>query len=499
MGAFQAIDELIATARIPLPGPGRRRRLRQQLHLDADQVAQACDVDTSTLEAWESGQEPAGAHRARYTHFLTGAETRLRLMGDEPEPAFTQTVLPLPMAAGDPHLQAAADGTLHSAQPCVLCGHPAHQQVAGFPQHLTPEECREAPAAPAARIPSPRNSTPSPAHPPVPAAPSPPAALRPVRPVSAPRHLDPNEFITAAVEEARAGHPDDPAAALETLKRRAIPDAMRLLELSRRNGRYDIVHHPSLPDILRRPSAGAPDQIWEARPHWRRPHLPPGEHQVTALDVNGAYLSALQTHLPLGRLEHSTGDSHDSKRAGVHLITPPSWSHDDVLPNPLGPRDEPGPLWVTEPTLRLLLRLSTRHGLCEPPRIHESYTSGCTEHLLVKFRNLLRDARQQALEAGDDLTREYVKAMYAKLVSTLGESNANRDLCRPDWMHLIRSQSFANLWMKAHKAHQAGLGVVQVSGTDELHVTGDWRAVFTAGHGLSELKAKETYTVHGNA
>ena len=135
MDAFQAIDELIATARIPLPAPGQRRRLRQQLHLDADQVAQACDVDTSTLEAWEAGQEPAAAHRVRYAHFLTGAAARLRLLSDDPEPAHTQTVLPLPMAAGDPHLQAAADGTLHTAQPCVLCGHPAHQQVAGFP-HL---------------------------------------------------------------------------------------------------------------------------------------------------------------------------------------------------------------------------------------------------------------------------------------------------------------------------------------------------------------------------
>ncbi|MDC2960432.1 transcriptional regulator [Streptomyces gilvifuscus] len=493
MGAFQAIDELIATARTPLPAPGERRRLRQQLHLDAGRVAQVCDVDISTLEAWEAGQEPAGAHRARYTHFLTGAAARLRLLDHETEPAYTQTVLPLPT---DPHLQAAADEDLYTPQPCVLCGHPARQQVAGFPQHLTPEDCQ---AAPADGIPSPHSATPSPAHPPLSAAPPPPAAPSPVRAVSAPRHLDPQEYITAAVDEARTCHRDDPAAAWEALKRRAIPDAMRLLELSRKNGRYDIVYYPSLPDILRRPSADEPDQIWEARPHWRRPHLPLGEHQVTALDVNGAYLSALQTHLPLGRLEHSTGDRHDSKRAGVHLITPPDWPHDDVLPNPLGSRDEPGPLWVTEPTLRLLLRLSTRHGLCERPRIHESYTSGCTEHLLVKFRNLLRDARQQALEAGDDLTREYVKAMYAKLVSTMGESNANRDLCRPDWMHLIRSQSFANLWMKAHKAHQAGLGVVRVSGTDELHVTGDWCTVFTAGHGLSELKAKETYTVHGNA
>ena len=74
-----------------------------------------------------------------------------------------------------------------------------------------------------------------------------------------------------------------------------------------------------------------------------------------------------------------------------------------MLPNPIGQRDEPGPLWVTEPTLRLLLRLSgPKHGLCEPPEIHESYTSGATENLLEKFRIALKDARDTAIAEGDD-------------------------------------------------------------------------------------------------
>ncbi|MFE7075253.1 hypothetical protein ACFU96_34685 [Streptomyces sp. NPDC057620] len=32
-------------------------------------------------------------------------------------------------------------------------------------------------------------------------------------------------------------------------------------------------------------------------------------------------------------------------------------------------------------------------------------------------------------------------------------------------------------------------------GTDELHVTGDWRAVFPEGRGVAEVKVKDTYTV----
>ncbi len=93
------------------------------------------------------------------------------------------------------------------------------------------------------------------------------------------------------------------------------------------------------------------------------------------------------------------------------------------------------------------------------------------------------------------MTLEYVKAMYSKFVSTMGESNYNRDLYRPDWMHLIRSQAFANLWMKAYKSHTEGLLVVRAMGTDELHVTGDWRRVFAEGRGVAEVKVKDTYTI----
>ncbi|MGW6997394.1 acyltransferase [Streptomyces virginiae] len=95
------------------------------------------------------------------------------------------------------------------------------------------------------------------------------------------------------------------------------------------------------------------------------------------------------------------------------------------------------------------------------------------------------------------MTVAYVKAMYSKLVSTVGESTANRELRRPDWMHIIRAKAFANLWMKANKAHKAGLQVVEISGTDELHVVGDWRSVFAEGRDLNQVKEKLTYLLGG--
>jgi transcriptional regulator with XRE-family HTH domain len=499
MNDFQAIDALLASAssdQVPLPPAEERRRLREGLNLSRAQVAQALGVGASTVGGWESGREPSGEVREKYAYFLEGARTKLDASaaaevsagapgpGDD-GPAEADEAVATDDAGGD---------VLPALEPCVLCGQPARHQVEGFPQHLDPAECGTAGNA-QPHEPAPRKESLQPA----PAARQSRAASG-VKVVPVGRRVqaasDTPDLIGSAVAAALDEHAGDVEAATAALVKRAIPDAMALLDHTRKGGRYDVVAHPWLPDILRKQTARGADQIWEARPKWTRPQLPAGVHEVTALDINGAYLSALKTHLPLGQLEHSTGDHHDRRRAGVHLITPPVWEHDAVLPNPLGNRDEPGPLWVTEPTLRLLLRLSgPKYGLCEPPEIHESWTSGATESLLEKLRIALKDARDRAITEDDEVTLEYVKAMYSKFVSTMGESNYNRELYRADWMHLIRSQAFVNLWWKAHRAYDEGLMVVRAMGTDELHLTGDWRAVFAEGRGVTEVKVKDVYTV----
>ncbi|MFD5073906.1 helix-turn-helix domain-containing protein [Streptomyces sp. NPDC058371] len=498
MTDFEAIDALLAGAReeVELPSAEERRELRAGLNLSRAQVAQVLGVSPSTVGGWESGRDPSGVVREKYAYFLEGArakrEERVAALAratsgseaEEPADAGAEPADVSPPDSGADDVEA-----LTTPRPCVLCGRPAHHQVAGFPQHLDPAECggAEESAQPA--------GTGTPAGAPRAGGPAQSVRIVPVgRRVQA--ASDVPDLIGEAVAAALARHEGDVEAATAALVKRAIPDAMALLDETRKGGRYDVVAHPWIPDVLRKQSARGADQIWEARPKWIRPELPAGPHEVTALDINGAYLSALKTHLPIGRLEHSTGFGHDRRRAGVHLITPPVWEHEAVLPNPLGNRDEAGPLWVTEPTLRLLLRLSSpKYGLCEPPEIHESFTSGATEGLLEKFRIALKDARDGAIAQEDEVTLEYVKAMYSKFVSTMGESNYNRELYRPDWMHLIRSQAFANLWMKAYKAYDEGLTVVRAMGTDELHVIGDWRQVFPEGRGVSEVKIKDTYAV----
>ncbi|MGP3776860.1 helix-turn-helix domain-containing protein [Streptomyces sp. SDT5-1] len=486
MSDFDAIDSLLAsvTPEAELPEPEVRRELRESARLSKAQVARALGVNPSTLAAWESGRDPAGEIRTKYAYFLDGLAAKLAEQErPEAEPEPVEPAAPA-QSQGDDDVEALAE-----AEPCVLCGAPARQRVAGFAQHLDPSECG---------TPTPR---PQPAPEPEPAAaPSTAPAPRPKRRPTPTRRAfqpsdGPGDTIGRTVRAVLDEHGGDVDAATAALIKRAIPDAMALLDETRKGARYDVVAYPWLPDILKKRTARGSDEIWEARPKWTRPELPPGEHEVTALDINGAYLSALKTHLPIGQLEHSTGFGHDRRRAGVHLIAPPHWDHDASLPNPIGQRDEPGPLWVTEPTLRLLQRLSgPKYGLCEPPEIHESYTSGATENLLEKFRTALKDARDTAIAEGDDVTLEYVKAMYSKFVATMGESNYNRELYRPDWMHLIRSQAFANLWLKALKSHEEGLTVVRAMGTDELHVIGDWRRVFPEGRGVTEVKVKDVYT-----
>ncbi|WP_406439352.1 helix-turn-helix transcriptional regulator [Streptomyces sp. NBC_01613] len=509
MTDFGAIDALLAGVKkeAPLPPAEERRALREELNLSRAQLAQALGVSPSTVGGWESGRDPSGEVREKYAYFLEGARTKLAAEAAEDAPADE----PEEVALADTEVPEGAEQNIESdddvdvlitARPCVLCGQPARHQVAGFPQHLDPAECGTAEPVVTAELPQPQRPAPDtetvqtalaegqrqPAH-----------GKRGVKVVPVGRRMqttDSPDLISSAVSAALADHSGDVEAATQALVKRAIPDAMALLDHSRKGGRYDVIAHPWLPDILRKQTARGADQVWEARPKWARPELPVGEHEVTALDVNGAYLSALKTHLPLGQLEHSTGNHHDRRRAGIHLITPPAWDHDAYLPNPIGNRDEPGPLWVTEPTLRLLLRVSgPTYGLCEPPEIHESWTSGATEGLLEKFRVALKDARDRAIAADDEVTLEYVKAMYSKFVSTLGESNYNRELYRTDWMHLIRSQAFANLWWKAHRAYDEGLLVVRAMGTDELHVIGDWHAVFAEGRGVTEVKIKDTYSV----
>lgn len=306
--------------------------------------------------------------------------------------------------------------------------------------------------------------------------------------------------IHARVRDVLSEHQGDVETAQAALIKRAIPDVMALFERSRIGGRYAHSKFPPTDDILRKKSQKGADEIWEGRPKWRNKTAfdlarKGQDIEVTALDMNAAYLSAFKCWLPVGKLVEDTTGVHEPRKSGVYQITPAEWTHTN-LPNPLGNRQEPGPLWVPDSLLRLLLDCA-RWGLCEAPVIHRALLSGGTESLLEKLRRALAESRKTAVAEGDEVAVEYVKSMYSKFVSTIGESSANTDIRRPDWMHIIRAKAFTNLWRKAYKAHTAGLTVVEISGTDELHIAGDWRPVFPQGRDLNQVKEKKLYTLGG--
>lgn len=516
------MEALLEEARLAaaIPPPAERYRLREAAGLSRAQVAAAVGVGRTTIANWETGvSTPTPPARLPYLRLLKGlAELHppapapatspdpvAALFTEEPAPAPTQAAAPVSAAFTGLETLRRPDSRAVEGDPgpCVRCGiETTYQSTDGRPLHSgalcqpTGPQTAPAPSSPAASpavtpAPAPAPTAPAPASP-TPA----PVPNRPERRArsAARAQADTTLLISHAVQEEAERAGGDEEAAVKALIKRAIPDVMHLFNETRASGRYDYTAYPALPDILKKPSKKDPDQIWEARPKFHHPGYSlraPGDIQVTALDVNAAYLSALKCWLPIGKLEHSTGsEGVEPKRSGVHLVTPAPWTHPH-LPDPIGDRDEPGALWVTNSTLRLLQRLAgPKYGLTSAPVIHESWTSGATENFLDALRKLLSAARDEAIENRDTLTLEYVKAMYSKFISTMGESIHNREMVRPDWMHIIHSQAYANLWGKAYKASQAGLDVVAMMGTDELHLTGDWRRVFPEGRGVAQMKIK---------
>lgn len=308
--------------------------------------------------------------------------------------------------------------------------------------------------------------------------------------------------IAAAVDQALQETSGDVEEAVKLLKRKAVPDAMALFKLSRVGATYEHSVYPEPLEFLSKPSQKESDQIWEGRHKWRNESLRTAVKKglqaaldVTALDTNCAYLSAFKTYLPIGALRHHER-GYLPGESGIHRVDHFEWHHED-LPNPLGGRVEPGPYLLDEATVRLLIRCHEL-GLSEPPHILESWTSGGTEALLEKFRRILNESRTKAVQSNDKATEEYVKAMYSRFTSTIGESGKNQELRRADWVHIIRSQAFASLWLKAHRAHREGLTLVQVAGVDEIHLSGDWRQIWKEGRMPGEIKMKRLYTLGGN-
>lgn len=315
----------------------------------------------------------------------------------------------------------------------------------------------------------------------LPAAAAPPEPKRSILPTLA---LDTSEMATAAELAAV----DDPKARTQLAKRGAIKASMKLMKQSvqRDTARY----RPSL--FAKQPPLEAA-QIWEGRNRWY------GEVEIGAtvakLDKGAAYLSAANTALPIGALQHDddpwTAAHGPDRRAGYHLVTIPEFEY--PCGGPFHTREERGPVWITTPTLKQLI------SRADWPRIEilESWTAPATEVLMRPWIETLRDTRARALAADDRTLYQFTKYCYSLVIATMGESSANWEINRPDWMHIIRAQAYANLWRMAVKAQRAGVTVAYVGNTDELHVVDDQAAAaaFPLGTKLGQWKVKERVVI----
>ncbi|MFJ8785837.1 type II toxin-antitoxin system prevent-host-death family antitoxin [Streptomyces sp. NPDC102476] len=312
-----------------------------------------------------------------------------------------------------------------------------------------------------------------------------------------PEDVDLLKAFALRTEERFAEAGGDLEALPKVLADHAIEDVVDLFNLSRVSARYEHTAMPPTPPFLKAKGPKEPDETWEGRHKWVNAQVLDGVRSgalaglpVTVLDMNAAYLNAFNTWLPTGKLEHDRDGGFQKRRAGIYLAEQPEWHHPH-LPNPLGHREDPGPLLLNTATVKLLINCHEKK-LCDAPRISESWTSGATEYLLAKLRRSLDALRLAAYELEQPLITGYLKDMYAKFASTMGNSRYNRELYRPDWMHTVRSQAFAALWLRGYKLHEGGLTLVQMMGTDEIHVAGnrDWREIIPHGRRLSEMKDK---------
>ncbi|WP_184503022.1 DnaB-like helicase C-terminal domain-containing protein [Streptomyces botrytidirepellens] len=320
------------------------------------------------------------------------------------------------------------------------------------------------------------------------------------------------DLLTAKIEDHLREAQGDLDTAAARMVGKAIEDVMDLFQRSRVYARREHSAKPPSYDFLKKKTKRGTDQVWEGRQTWVNTGLledikagSPASVDATVLDVPGAYLNSLNVWLPQGQLRHKQHNPDDLRdgfpgprhASGIFLAEPPAWEHPH-LPNPLGGRREPGPLLLDTATVKLLVACHEKHGLCGPPRIFESWTSSGSETFLLKLRRVLDAVRLAAIEEDVVFVQKYVKTMYSRFASTMGESITNLKIKRPEWMHSVRSQAFANLWLRAYKLYdEAGLTIVKALGTDEIHITGDtdWRTVYEEGQRLSQMKTKPGYTI----
>jgi len=213
-----------------------------------------------------------------------------------------------------------------------------------------------------------------------------------------------------------------------------------------------------------------PDNWVSARPSGQR-----YEHQY---DVVTQHLSAAGVvTLASGALSWS-GRPYTpvaQNRPGYYLVTIPAmWNYAGVLPHPAG-RYTPGDrVWVTHPTLDLLVYCAEELGIMDVPAVHETWTADGTRVLRSWAATLAQAVKaSHALKLAnpdDAIVFDTVKAVY-KMARGMLEVPQSR-VYRPDWAHAIIAQARTNLWRKIWAEGAGGRPATKTS--PAVRASGRW-------------------------
>lgn len=205
---------------------------------------------------------------------------------------------------------------------------------------------------------------------------------------------------------------------------------------------------------------------------WSRPF----EGETVTLDRNASYPSAaasvLVTHCALtqtGAIEY------DRRRAGYYLVDVFPWSESDRLPSPLGRTGKREQVWLTGPTVELLLDLAEADRW-PAVTVLDSWTAPGVR--MSDWTTMVQPFRRSAIERGGRDGAEYLRVkdgishvfglMRGKDSGML--PNEKSSMYLPDWYHTIEGHSAATIWRRADKCLTAApdLGPVELRNTDEL-------------------------------
>jgi hypothetical protein len=226
------------------------------------------------------------------------------------------------------------------------------------------------------------------------------------------------------------------------------------------------------------------------------------------VDANASYLSAASS-VRVGHTELKRTGALDyimTPRPGYYLVDSHYWGHKDQLSSPLGDRKEGGLVWVTQPTLTLLLEL-VDSGHWPHATVHDSWTSEVPCRLDRTWTNPIRDLRQQFIISGDEEGYEALKFGYSQAIIMLGmpydpkgtpkdQVTKKNRYYRPDWKHTIMAQSSATLWRRAWHTSLAGFGPLRIGNVDALTYTLD-DLQGTLGMVKPPLKINDSSYPHG--